>query len=450
MRSLQTRLSAGLIISLVVLFTLQWLIVSRSIRYLTEDYVASRLRHDTESLLAALSTGTQFLPPGLDLQRVNPVYNRPFSGHYYQIRTDGQTLRSRSLWDQDLSFSDIPAGETAQAYFSGPQGKRLLLLVSGFKKEGQPVIIAVAEDLSPMESNMSRFQVRYGIVSLTILLILIMIQRLIVRAGLAPLEKVRRDITALERGEIRQLREDVPGEIRPLIREINRLLDVMGRRLQRSRNSLGNLAHALKTPLTLLMQLPYLREMERCQETRRQLIDQTARLKSLLDRELKRARLSGAPGPGQQVILGEEIGQLIDALRKIYKDRPLEFECSVPQRGVVAGDREDMLELLGNLLDNACKWARSRISLTAECKEEGLHICIEDDGPGCPEEEFERLSRRGTRLDESASGHGLGLSIVRDIVEQYSGEISFGRSEKLGGFLVSVSLPSVPPDPADH
>ncbi|MCC7201835.1 MAG: sensor histidine kinase [Nitrospirae bacterium] len=442
MRSLQTRLSAGLIISLIVLFTLQWFIVSKTIRYLTEDYVASRLRHDAEGFLVALVTGSDNTPSYLNMQRIDPIYNRPFSGHYYQIQTGGQIIRSRSLWDEELVIPPASGDTITKSYSNGPRGQLLLLLAGNFIKQDQPVFIAVAEDLSPMEADMRRFQLRYALVSASILVFLILIQRLIVRAGLAPLEKVREDISSLERGEITQLREDVPGEMRPFINEINRLLDIMSRRLLRSRNAMGNLAHALKTPLTLLMQLPHQEEMNKCGEVRRQLIEQTERLNSLLERELKLARLSGVPRPGQQVVLGEELHHLFDALRKIYRDKPIKFEWSVPPHGVIAGDREDMLELIGNLLDNACKWARSTVSL-AIASDAGLSITVEDDGPGCPDEEIERLSLRGVRLDESPAGYGLGLSIVKGIVEQYSGSIQFGRSEKLGGFRIDINLPVV-------
>ncbi|MCC6543573.1 MAG: GHKL domain-containing protein [Nitrospirae bacterium] len=440
MRSLQTRLSTGLIISLLILFSLQWILVSKAIRYLTEDYVASRLQHDTESLLSALIINGDNVKPTIDIGRLDSIYERPFSGHYYQIKVGLHVLRSRSLWDQELSVSSVQAGETLRSHSSGPGGQPLLLLTNGYRKENQPVIIALAEDLSSIESDIRRFQTGYGVVSIAILIIMILIQRLIVGAGLAPLERVRRDITSLEKGEITRLREDVPREMRPLIIEINRLLEIMGQRLQRSRNALGNLAHALKTPLTLLMQLSNRNDMKRCEEVRQQLVEQTGKLSGLMERELKRARLAGTPGPGQQVVLKEEINYILDALKKIYKYKALEFECIIPAQGVISGDREDMLELMGNLLDNACKWARSKVSLRVQC-DKGVLIEIEDDGPGCPSEEMERLSNRGVRLDENAAGHGLGLSIVKDIIDQYSGEISFGRSEGLGGFRVFVKLP---------
>jgi len=441
MRSLQTRLGTGLIVSLIILFSLQWLIVSRSIRSLTEGYIESRLRHDSEGLLAAINPTKENAPFTLNQGRVDLIYNRPFSGHYYMIRIGDHLLHSRSLWDYDLPIPDVSVGETRRFYSPGPGGQKLLLLVNGFKKQDRQVIIAVAEDLSEIETDIRHFQLIYGAVSLAILVVLIIIQRLIIGVGLAPLKKVRGDITSLEKGDIHHLREEVPGEIRPLIREINHLLETMTERMQRSRKALGNLAHALKTPLTLLTQLSDREEIRNCPEIRHHLIEHTGTLRNLLERELRRARLAGTPRPGQQIVLETEIRYLLDALKKIYKDKALEIRYSIPPGGILSGDREDMLELLGNLLDNACKWARGKVSLTVE-KDNGISFCIEDDGPGCPDNELTRLSQRGVRIDESAAGHGLGLAIVRDIVDQYSGEIAFGRSEDLGGFKVSVRLPA--------
>jgi signal transduction histidine kinase len=438
MRSLQARLAAGLIISLVLLFLLQWWIVSAAIRSLTERYVASRLQHDTENILAALLINGA---PSLDPERIDPVYKRPFSGRYYQIRVGEALLRSRSLWDQELSIPPVNPGDQTTLHTSGPQEQTLLLSVSGFKKRDQGVTIAVAEDLSAMEADFRRFQLLYGLVSLAVLSILILTQRRVIVAGLAPLERARREVLSLERGEIDRLREEVPGEVQPLIREINRLLEAMQQRLQRSRNAMGNVTHALKGPFTLLMQLADREEMKRAPALQKELKEQTETIRQLLERELKRARLAGKVQPGRPMVLGEEVRHLVDALKRIYHEKSLEIEWTIPTERVFIGDREDILELLGNLLDNACKWGRSKVILHLEQGADGVLISVEDDGPGCPPEALQRLSERGVRIDESAVGHGLGLAIVKEIVTQYSGEIGFGRSDRLGGFLVLVKLP---------
>lgn len=440
MRSLHARLATGLIISLVLLFLLQWWIVSAAIRYLTEGYVSSRLQHDTENILAALLI-SDTASPSLDPERIDPIYRRPFSGRYYQIRVGETLLRSRSLWDQELSIPPVTPGDRSTLHASGPQGQALLLSVGGFKKRDQGVTIAVAEDLSAVEADFRRFQLLYGLVSLAVLGILILLQRRMIVSGLMPLEKARRELLSLERGEIDRLREEVPVEVQPLIREINRLLEAMQQRLQRSRNALGNVAHALKGPLTLLMQLADREEMKKAPALRQEWMEQAETIRQRLERELKRARLAGGIQPGRPLALEEETRHLVDALKRIYHEKSLEIEWTVPTERVVMGDREDVLELLGNLLDNACKWGRRKVILRLEQGVEGIVISVEDDGPGCPPEALQRLSDRGVRIDESAAGHGLGLAIVKEIVAQFSGEIGFGRSERLGGFLVRVKLP---------
>lgn len=440
MRSLQARLGVSLMVSLIVLFTLEWRVVSPAIQALTDDYVAARLSRDMTSLLAAVTFEGDG-EPEISTSRLDPSYMRPFSGHYFQLRTAGNGLvRSRSLWDEALHFPMVAAGETSRRRMEGPKGQKLLLLVGGFRKQGHPFTVAVAEDLAPLGQDFWHFEERYVIVSLTILLLLMGLQTLIVRLSFVPLRRLRRDVGRLERGEITQLGEMVPTEISPLVREMNRLLRIMEQRLRRSRNALGNLAHALKTPLTLVMQVAELEDMGTAPAARAQLVEHTAALRRRLDRELRRARLAGGAPASQRLVLADELPQLVRALQGIYHEKELDIVCCLQPGSIFAGDREDCLELFGNLLENACQWARHRILVSAQ-ETSRLLLTIEDDGPGCPSEVLDQLPQRGVRLDESSAGHGLGLAIAKDIVEQYGGEIHFGHSRRLGGFLVQIILP---------
>jgi signal transduction histidine kinase len=446
MRSIQSRLGAGLFVSLLLLLGVQWLVVTGSIRRLAEAYVASRLEHDGEGLLAALTIGGGSAGLSIDPERIAPIYKRPFSGHYYQIVAGtglvGETrLRSRSLWDQVLTLPAVETGETRRIALTGPERQPLLAVVTGYRKEGRAVVIAVAEDLSPVEADIRRFQWHYGLVSLTVLLALVFIQWRILRSGLAPLDKTRRELAALERGDATRLDDAAPAEVRPLIGEINRLMETMSRRLERSRHALGNLAHALKAPLALLLRLAERPELTAHPDVSRQLTEQAHTLQELIEHELKRARLAGAVRPGQMVRLQEELEPLLEALAKIHHGKAVVVDRALVQHLTITVDREDLLELLGTLLDNAFKWARSRVRVSAEADGEVVLVVVEDDGPGCSQEELSRLSRRGVRIDESAAGHGIGLAIAREMVEQYGGTLTFGRSERLGGFLARVSLP---------
>jgi len=246
MASLQKRLDLGLVVSLVLFFLFQWVIVSGFVRFLTEEQAAARLQQDSEGLLAALNFSASETEPALNPERIASIYKRPFSGRYFQIETPKTVLRSRSLWDQVLSFKALEVGKSLQSHVIGPRVQKLLLLVSTYQKQGQVLSIAVTEDLSALESEIQTFQIRYALLSLAILVLLVFLQRKIVRGGLAPLEKSRRDMASLEKGEIGQLSEGVPSEIQPFVKEINRLILGMQARLKRSRNATGNLAHALK------------------------------------------------------------------------------------------------------------------------------------------------------------------------------------------------------------
>ena len=426
-------------ISLVLLFILQALVVGLSIQQLSENRIASRLTHDTESILAAIA----FEMDGVvvDGTRVDPIFSRPFSGHYFVVNAPGQRIRSRSLWDQDLVLDPTPGVDRWHA--PGPRDQDLLVVERTYVREGIPVTIAVGEDLTPLQGETSRVKMRYGLVWLASLMLLIAVQRWIVASTLRPLQGVREDMAALERGDVGQLRETVPGEVRPLVSAFNHLMSVMTQRVQRSRNAMGNLAHALKTPLTLLMQLADRPDVRALPEVARHLTQETDKIAHLMERELKRARMAGAATPGQRVAFADEIGPLAEALKRVYADKALRIDVVIPPGASFSGDREDLLELFGNLLDNACKWAAGRV-LFEVADVTGLVVNVEDDGPGCADGELATLTARGVRADESAPGHGLGLAIAREVADSYGGTLTLGRSERLGGFLARVTLPSRP------
>ncbi len=442
MASIQARLASGLVISLVALFLVLWLAISQAIRVLAEDYIASRLEHDATNLLAAIS----ITPDGklqLDEQRFDAVYHRPFSGHYYQIsRPDQAQVYSRSLWDQTLTVPFIKTGQSQRLHRVGPQQQPLLIHVAGFNKQGVSLSVAVAEDISSLEADIEKFQTYFALTAAATLLLLIVIQFTIIRRSLHPLDKVCLEIKAVENGQLGQLSQQVPTEIKPLVVEINHLLSVLTQRLQRSRNTLGDLAHALKTPLTLLRRLAEDNNTTQTdlKETQQNLLTQTNTMQGLMERALRRARLAGDGLPGARFAVQDDSQALINTLQQMYRDKEFILQLGRDAGKTVVLDREDMLELLGNLLDNAGKWARHKVIFSIQV-DQALHCEIEDDGPGVSDEQLKLLTQRGLRLDEANEGYGLGLAIVRDIIEQYRGEIRFTASEKLGGLKITLNIP---------
>ncbi|MBU3735618.1 MAG: sensor histidine kinase, partial [Methylobacterium sp.] len=351
-----------------------------------------------------------------------------------------QHLHARSLWDFDLVVPPVAPGREQLGRTPGPEHKPLLVVAHGYRKQGRDLTIAVAEDLSAMQAAMRHFRLIYALLSLAGLALLLVVQRRIMLRALAPLHDVRQDMARLANGEIAQLRAAGPSEIQPLINELNRLLAGLDRKTRRSRESLGNLAHALKTRLTLLNQLAEREEIRAVPELREALYASTGAIGQSIERELKRARLVGQMHPGRRVDLPAELGPLVDTLRRLYADKALAITVEIEPGATFSGDREDLLEMLGNLLDNACKWSAGQVRLEVRGGE-ATRFIVEDDGPGCLPGALESLTLRGFRADESRPGSGLGLAIVRDIVDSYDGRLDFGRSSTLGGLRVEACFP---------
>lgn len=440
MISLQQRLGLFIGLGLALLLLAAWLAVGMAVRRVGEEYIAMRLEHDAESLLAATSVEPE---PQVNRAFVGVVYLRPYSGHYYVVEIGEWRFRSRSLWDADLIF---PSGEGEPSvgrltHIPGPQEQSLLLFQRRYERQGRVVVITVGENLAPLEKQLQGFQRKLAIIFSLALIAMLIGQYLLVRRGLSPLQKLRGEVARLEQGKVSRIAENAPAEVAPLVHEINHLLRVTAQRLERSRHALGNLAHALKTPLSLLVQTAERGTAAMPAESSRQIREQADRIGALVERELKRARLAGAAAPGQYFEPARELPYLARAIEGIYAGKGLTVEWRVPASKKVALDRDDMLELLGNLLDNAGKWAQSRVRVSVE-ESPGLVLLVEDDGPGCPEGLLEQLTGRGVRLDEESPGSGLGLSIVQTIVADYGGTLRLGRSAGLGGFLAEVRLPA--------
>lgn len=267
--------------------------------------------------------------------------------------------------------------------------------------------------------------------------VVLLIQGVVIRRTFRRLDHIRAEVRELETGRINQLDENVPMEIHPIIHEFNHVLQQMQERLERSRNSLGNLTHALKGPLNLLTQ--HL-DQEADSAGNRLAKLQAERIRQLTERELKRARMAGLGNSTQRFNPHEELPVLVDVLSRIHRKPASCIQLDIAPQVSRFGDREDMLELLGNLLDNACKWARERVVCRIDTEDGRTSVVIEDDGPGRTDEELLQMTGRGVRLDESVEGHGLGLAICKDIVKLYRGSLVFGHSAKLGGVQVSVIL----------
>jgi len=434
LKSIQRSLSLGLIagllvVALLLVQTSLWLFEAGLKRSLEND-----LREETEGLLIAIVKGPDGIK--LDTQRLNPRYQRPFSGHYFRIELPDRTWRSRSLWDAVPAWPETSG--LAAELLEGPQRQRLLAFSAEYRRDGQPIVISVAQDYTPILDSFARVRLSgLGLVGVA-LLVFLLLQRYAMTLALRPLERARQQIAQLQQGQRQQLDSQAPVELQPLVAQINHLLTQTEETLQRSRHALGNLGHALKTPLAVLGSLIQREELAAHPQLHAALQEQLGQIQQRISRELTRARLAGDVLPGAHFDCAAELPALLDTLRMIHQ-RDIQLRWTAPSDCRLPWDREDMLELLGNLLDNACKWANSEVVLSIERSAAGYRLRVDDDGPGIPAAERAPVLDRGTRLDERAEGHGLGLGIVRDILSAWGGTLSL-QDSPLGGLQVQIEL----------
>lgn len=436
LNSIQQRLS----ISLITVLILVGLLLAQMSLWLFDQglrrYLENHLHDEAELLVAALARGANGIE--LDQQHVSAAYHRPFSGHYFCIHLDDQQWRSRSSWD--FSLPEPAQQGLMEELVDGPQTQQLLIVRTDYRRFGKNILIVVAQDYTPMLDSFRRVQLIGGGIGLGALLLLVLLQRYFVARALQPLEQVREQIAQLQQGQRAQLDAQVPQELQPLVQQINHLLHHTEDNLTRSRNALGNLGHALKTPLAILFSLANRQELNSHQELRDNLRNQLTHMQERISRELGRARLAGEALPGAYFVCAVELPDLVSTLAQIH-GRHLTIHWSAADNLRLPWDRQDILELLGNLLDNACKWAQQKVALNITQDNNHFILTIEDDGPGIAPDMRTQVLNRGARIDEQIQGHGLGLGIVRDIVEHCKGELNLHESP-LGGLQVVIRLPA--------
>jgi signal transduction histidine kinase len=436
MTSLRQRLHRVLLILLGGLF-LQWVLADRAIVYLVEREMESRLRHDADTLLATVAV-TDAGRLECDSQAPGTIYSREYSGHYYVIAANGRRTQSASFGTSPVF--DPPNGPPESLnHLVGPRGQPLLVLTTHAMRDGQPIALSLGEDLSPMRRELTRFRMVFLLVSLAVVACATAFQERELRWALRPLVRIREAVQRVREHGAQIEVAEAPTEVRPLVDEINRLLSFVDRRLRQSRTAIGNLSHAVKTPLTAVFRLLDDSRIAAFPGLQQQLQEQARAIQVRIDRELKRARLAGDAPTAATFDPQEELPALVQLLTHIHREKQPAIEW-VASPGPLPFDRQDMMELIGNLADNACKWARHRVRIEIR-RTNGLTVLVSDDGPGCSSEQLESLGTRGHRVDESVPGSGLGLAIAKEIVEFSGGSLVLARSTSLGGLEVTAQFP---------
>ncbi len=372
---------------------------------------------------------------------VDPRFNKRRSGWYWQAVVEGAMAeRSRSLGADSLETVGL-SGRSAAISFStldadgqALHGIRRQLSVAGSTKV---INITVSGPAAVVDRSVRDFA---GITVLSLgvlgfgLILGLMLQ---VRFGLEPLNEIGTTLAGIQAGYSTRLEGSFPREISPLVDEINALLERNAALIDRARTQAGNLAHSLKTPLTVLKNLTAPMSDDTAEVFRRQ-VDL---MSDSVDWHVSKARVAG----GYEVLSTPvEVLPVVNGLRRmfdrVHAGRSIEIAISGLDELAFKGDRHDLEEMLGNLLDNACKWGRQRVEISATAYDQRLRLTVHDDGDGIAEQDCAQVLNRGRRLDETVPGSGLGLSIVREIAELHDGSLSLGRS-KLGGLAATLDLP---------
>ena len=444
--SLRLRLVAGGIVAIIVALA----IAGGGLVLVFERHVARTLVQDLDVHLKQLLAGIDVDPQGklmLTQAPVDPRFADPLSGLYWQVSDDlGQLLRSRSLWDSTvkLPVDRLNPGETHQHESSGPGDQRVLVAERAvtLSVADKPVVIrlAVAEDLARVSAATSAFAKDLAIALVLLGCVLALATSLQVGVGLRPLARLRRGVADIRAGHSRHLPSSVPAEVRPLVEEVNALIDAQEGEIERSRSRAGDLAHGLKTPLAALA-ADASRLHQRGEHAIAQDIEAVGEAMSRhVDRELARARVRGRAriGTVSSTALAPLVRSLLATLSRTPNGARVAFELIFADDLRVPVDKTDLAEVLGNLIENAARHATGRVRIAADCGQAGPSIVIEDDGKGIDPTRWPDVLKRGARVDERGGSAGLGLAIVQDVLDAYRWKMDLSSSA-LGGLKATIS-----------
>ena len=437
-----------LLLAALALVTAALVVAGLAIGLILHRFVRGQLDSRLDSQLVAIAASLERGPGDrlrLDRNLDGPPFDRDRGGWHWQVRQGRSVLRSGSLEGRDLALpDDAPRPRDPDrprpADGTGPWGDALILRILDLPPEGgSPPAILVASAPAralggPLREAGLALAAILGILGLCLMAGLV-VQ---VRLGLRPLERLRRDLAAVRAGREPRIPGPQPAEIRPLAAEVNALLDQNAANLERARTHVANLAHGLKTPLATLS----LALAEPGRDPDGALVNLVSGMDRRVRHHLRRARAAALGGPGRaRTDLAGAVADLAATFARLYAAKDLAIAQDVSPRLAAACDAQDIDEMLGNLIDNACQWSRAQIRVTARASDDGVVVTVEDDGPGLDAEAAALALRRGGRLDESVPGHGFGLSITRELAELYGGALDLGRSD-LGGLSAHLALPA--------
>ncbi|RFZ87077.1 sensor histidine kinase [Shinella sp. WSJ-2] len=442
-RSLRLRLALAGAASIVAALVAAFFVLSTLFERHVERRIASELVLHLNQIIAGIAEQPG---PALDLVKppVDPRFDRPLSGLYWQIESDGKRLRSRSLWDDVLTMPDIAAGVVHMETVMGPGGVQLLLVerevVTPAQAGAKTMRVAVAIDRSDISRATDEFEgdlLPYLQVLAVLLLAASFVQ---IFVGLRPLATLTERLSAIRAGKAERLGSDFPDEVLPLTGEVDALLQSRENQLRKARERAADLAHGFKTPLQILSG-DVLRLRERGEEAVARDIEAIIlRMRRHVDHEMARARQAERSHAARSD-LGRVAAQVVGVVSRTPAGRDLDWQQEIEPGLVLRMDAEDLAEVLGSLAENAARYARTTISISGRADEETAIIEVSDDGPGIPESEIGFVLKRGGRLDTTSEGAGLGLAIAESFVEEANGVLVLENRNP--GLCARITLPRI-------
>lgn len=420
--------------SATALMAIAWLVHGLLLDRMSQDFVEERL-HDEVAFLEH-----QIRKSGGKISELQTGdYFQDVFHHAFALKSANEQVVAPASWEPLLiPLLARPADGSHKAKSDGSNNtpSEIVAYKKTISVDGQAIVIIVAEDLGLLKQSQSELHIWTAIVSILLIALLMTVIWFGIKLSMRPVASLQTSLRQLQDGEIERLNVQAPDEFRPLVEQLNQLLDSLDQRLERSREALANLSHSVKTPIAAVRQTLEDESRTLNPELRQQMTARLSDIDRQLEAEMRRSRFAG-PQVGKSTLPINHARDLLWMLGRLYPDKSFELNTTISDEARWPIEAHDLNEMIGCLLDNAGKWSKTLVELELRQERELLYIVVNDDGPGVQSGELEKLGERGLRLDEQTPGHGLGLAIVKDIAGRYGGQLYFERSDH-GGLSAMV------------
>jgi signal transduction histidine kinase len=420
------------------LMAIAWLVHGLLLERMSREFVESRLKDE----VAFLEHHIRQADGQIDMLQTGDYFEEVFH-HAFAIQSPAQTVISPQSWQPLLSPLLQPNDQNSIRVHGAeiPNAPSdILAYRESFLVNDIPITVIVSEDMGALQNSQAELHAWTAIVSILLILLLVGVIWFGINLSMRPVVSLQAALKRLQSGEISRINVKAPEEFRPLVQQLNHLLDSLDQRLERSREALANLSHSVKTPIAAVRQVLEDTSRPLNIDLRHEMGSRLSDIDRQLEAEMRRSQFAG-PQVGKSAYPVKQARDLLWMLGRLYPEKSFELSTSLTEEFRWPIEEQDLNEILGNLLDNAGKWSTSFVELFLTQSDGFARMTVSDDGQGVKADEMSSLGQRGLRLDEQTPGHGLGLAIVREIVNRYGGNVTFSTTSQ-GGLRVALEIPN--------